>query len=189
MLRRLLLLGAPGVGKGTQAVRLVKKLGIPQISTGDMLRAAVAARTPIGREAKRYMDAGELVPDDVVIGVAEDRLRQPDTDRGFILDGFPRTTAQAEALDGILVRLGRRLERCVVLAVDEDALIERLRKRGEIEGRSDDSAETVRNRMQVFKQQTAPLIEYYRKQGILVELDGLGSVEEVGQRIDGALAA
>jgi adenylate kinase len=189
MRRRLLLLGAPGVGKGTQAIRLVEKLGIPQISTGDMLRAAVQAGTPIGRDAKAYMDRGELVPDEVVIGVAEARLGQADTARGFILDGFPRTTAQAEALDEILTRLGRRLERCVVLTVAEDALIERLRKRGEIEGRSDDSAETVRNRMRVFRQQTAPLIDYYRSQGIVVELDGLGSVEEVGKRIDGALAA
>jgi len=189
MLRRLLLLGAPGVGKGTQAVRLVRKLGIPQISTGDMLRAAVAAGTAIGREARGYMDRGELVPDAVVIGVAEARLQQPDTERGFILDGFPRTTEQARALDAILAKLGRSLERCIVLCVSEEALVERLRKRAEIEGRSDDNEESIRTRMQVYRQQTAPLIEYYRAQGILIELDGLGPVEEVAQAIDGVLAA
>lgn len=189
MLRRILLLGAPGVGKGTQAGRLVTRLGIPQISTGDMLRAAVAAGTPLGREAKGLMDRGELVPDSVVIAVAEARLQQPDTERGFILDGFPRTTEQALALDRILQKLGRRLDRCLVLSVDEDALIERLQKRARIEGRSDDTEEAIRNRMRVFRQQTAPLIEYYRAKGILVQLDGLGSVEEVAQRIDGALAA
>ncbi len=187
MLRRILLLGPPGVGKGTQAQRLVQKVGIPQISTGDMLRTAVADGTPVGRAAKAYMDRGDLVPDDVVIKVAEHRLRQPDAARGFVLDGFPRTRPQAEALDEILKRLDRPLECCLVLAVDEEALVERLRKRGTIEGRSDDSVETVRNRMRVFKQQTAPLIEYYRPHGILAEIDGLGSVEEVGKRIDEAL--
>jgi len=189
MLRRLLLLGAPGVGKGTQAVRLVRKLGIPQISTGDMLRAAVAAGTAIGREARGHMDRGELVPDAVVIGVAEARLQQPDTEHGFILDGFPRTTEQARALDAILVKLGRSLERCIVLCASEETLVERLRKRAEIEGRSDDNEASIRTRMQVYQQQTAPLIEYYRAQGILVELDGLGSVEQVAQAIDGVLAA
>ncbi len=189
MLRRLLLLGAPGVGKGTQAVRLVQKLGIPQISTGDMLRAAVAAGTPMGREAAAYMERGDLVPDAVVIGVAEARLQEPDTERGFILDGFPRTTEQAQALDVILSRLGRRLERCVVLSVREDTLVERLRRRAEIEGRSDDNEASIRTRMEVYRRQTAPLIEYYRAQGILVELDGMGSMDEVARRIDGALAA
>jgi adenylate kinase len=189
MARRILLLGAPGVGKGTQAVRLVRKLGIPQISTGDMLRAAVAEKSPIGLEAQAYMERGDLVPDEVVIGVAEERLRRADTEQGFILDGFPRTTAQARALDEILERLGRKLERCLVLDVDEAELLERLRKRAQLEGRKDDNVETVRARMVVFKEQTAPLIDYYRSQGILVELNGLGTVEEVAQRIDEALAA
>lgn len=189
MLRRLLLLGAPGVGKGTQAVRLVSRLGVPQISTGDMLRAAVAAGTDVGREARGYMDRGELVPDAVVIAVAEARLRQPDAERGFILDGFPRTAEQARALDAILVKLGRALERCVVLSVDEPALVERLRKRAELEGRSDDNEAAIRTRMQVYRKQTEPLIDYYRGRGILVELDGMGSVDEVAARIEGALAA
>lgn len=188
MHRRLLLLGAPGVGKGTQAALLVRRLGVPQISTGDILRATVAAGTSIGREAKGYMDRGELVPDSVVIGVTEARLRQPDTEAGFILDGFPRTAEQARALDEMLARLGRRLDRCVVLSVDEDSLIERLRKRAEIEGRSDDNEESIRTRMQVYRKQTEPLIEYYRGRGILAELDGLGTVDEVARRIDEALA-
>ena len=189
MLRRLLLLGAPGVGKGTQAARLVARLGVPQISTGDMLRAAVAAGTAVGREARGYMDRGELVPDAVVIAVAEERLRQPDTERGFILDGFPRTAEQARALDAILARLGRRLDRCVVLSVGEQMLVDRLRKRAELEGRSDDNEASIRTRMEVYRRQTEPLIDYYRERGILVELDGLGTVDEVATRIEGAIAA
>ncbi len=189
MYRRILLLGAPGVGKGTQAALLVRRLGVPQISTGDMLRAAVAAGTPIGREAQGYMDRGELVPDSVVIGVTEARLREADTEAGFILDGFPRTAEQARALDTMLAKLGRRLDRCIVLNVTEDALIERLRKRSELEGRSDDNEESIRTRMQVYRKQTEPLIAYYQERGILVELDGLGAVDAVARRIDEALAA
>jgi adenylate kinase len=187
--RRLLLLGPPGAGKGTQAERLVKTLGIPQISTGDMLRAAVKAGTPIGREAKGYMDRGELVPDAVVIGVAEERLRQPDAKRGFILDGFPRTAGQAEALDGMLAKLGVSLERCVALDVDEEELVQRLTRRAQIEGRADDNEQTIRNRMRVYREQTQPLIDYYRGRGVLRELDGEGSVDEVAARIEGALAS
>jgi len=186
--RRLLLLGPPGAGKGTQAERLVKRLGIPQISTGDMLRAAVRAGTPVGKQAQGYMERGDLVPDAVVIGVAEERMRQPDAQRGFILDGFPRTAAQAEALDGMLARLGVSLERCVALGVDEDELVARLLKRAEIEGRSDDNEETIRTRMRVYREQTQPLADYYRARGVLREIDGLGTVEAVAARIDGALA-
>jgi adenylate kinase len=187
--RRLLLLGPPGAGKGTQAERLVADLGIPQISTGDMLRAAVQAGTPVGRDAKGYMDRGELVPDAVVIGVAEERLRQPDARRGFILDGFPRTAAQAEALDGMLAGLGVSLERCVALRVDEDELVTRLLKRAAIEGRSDDTEETIRNRMRVYREQTAPLVDYYRRRGVLREVEGLGAIDEVAARIEEALEA
>ena len=186
--RRMLLLGPPGAGKGTQALRLVAKLGIPQISTGDMLRGAVAAGTKIGRQAQAYMDRGELVPDSVVIGVAEERLSQSDAESGFVLDGFPRTAAQAEALDALLERMGTKLERCVALVVDEDSLVTRLLGRAQIEGRSDDSEDTIRTRMSVYHEQTAPLIDYYRKQGILAEVDGLGSVEEVAKRIEEALS-
>jgi adenylate kinase len=152
---RLLLLGPPGAGKGTQAERLVRTFGIPQISTGDMLRAAVKAGTEVGRQAQAYMDRGDLVPDEVVIGVAEERLRQPDAAKGFILDGFPRTAAQAEALDAMLGRLGVKLERCIALRVDEDELVERLTRRSAIEGRSDDNEETIRNRMKVYREKHA----------------------------------
>ena len=180
---RLLLLGPPGAGKGTQAKLLVEKLSIPQISTGDMLRAAVAAGTEVGRKAKETMDRGDLVSDEIVIAVADERLAQDDARKGFILDGFPRTTPQAEALDGILSRLGTPLERCVALVVDEDELVGRLLKRAEIEGRADDNEESIRNRMQVYRQETAPLVSYYREKGLLAEVDALGTVEEVQARI------
>ena len=186
--RRMLLLGPPGAGKGTQALRVVAKLGIPQIATGDMLRGAVAAGTGVGRQAQAYMDRGELVPDAVVIGVAEERLSQADAESGFVLDGFPRTAAQAEALDVLLERMGTNLERCVAFVVDEDSLVARLLERAQIEGRSDDSEETIRTRMSVYRAQTAPLADYYRKRGILVEVDGLGSIEEVAKRIEEALS-
>jgi adenylate kinase len=184
----MLLLGPPGAGKGTQALRLAANFGIPQISTGDMLRGAVAAGTDIGRKAQAYMDRGELVPDAVVIGVAEERLSQADAESGFVLDGFPRTAAQAEALDALLERMGTNLERCVALVVDEDALVARLLGRAKIEGRIDDSEETIRTRMSVYRAQTAPLVDYYRKRGVLAEVDGLGSIEEVAKRIEEALS-
>jgi adenylate kinase len=185
--RRLLLLGPPGVGKGTQAQRLIDRLGIPQISTGDMLRRAVAAGTEVGREARGYMDRGELVPDDVVIGVARERLQQEDARKGFILDGFPRTVAQARALDGLLGDLGVRLERCVALTAHEDELVQRLLLRAEKEGRADDNEETIRRRMKVYADQTAPLVAHYREHGILAEVDGMGSVDEVARRIREAI--
>ena len=156
---RLLFLGAPGAGKGTQAKTLVERLGIPQISTGDMLRAAVAAGTEVGKLAQRYMERGDLVPDEVVIGVARERLSEPDCEPGFILDGFPRTRAQAEALDKILEEMGTPLEACVTLEVPEDELVGRLLKRAELEGRSDDNEETVRTRMHVYRDQTEPLVD------------------------------
>jgi len=186
--RRMLLLGPPGAGKGTQALRLVEKLGIPQIATGDMLRGAVAAGTDVGELAQGFMDRGELVPDAVVIGVAEERLSQADAESGFVLDGFPRTVAQAEALDTLLGRMGTELERCVAIVVDEDELVARLLKRREIEGRSDDNEESIRTRMVAYRDQTAPLIDYYRTRGILAEVDGLGTIEEVAKRIEEALS-
>jgi adenylate kinase len=185
--RRILLLGPPGAGKGTQAAILVERLGIPQISTGDMLRAAVRAGTPVGREARAYMERGDLVPDDVVIGVAEERLDQPDARRGFVLDGFPRTTGQARALDRLLERLDVSLERCLALEVDDDALVGRLLRRKAIEGRDDDSEAVIRNRMQVYRAETEPLLAYYRNCGVLTEVDGKGSVDEVAKRIEEAL--
>jgi adenylate kinase len=185
--RRLLLLGPPGAGKGTQAQLLVERLGIPQVSTGDMLRAAVAAGSEVGRQAKSYMDAGKLVPDAVVIGVAEERLGRPDAKKGFILDGFPRTAAQAEALDRMLPKLGCELERCVALTVDEDELVKRLLRRAALEGRSDDNEASIRTRMHEYREKTEPLIAYYRKRDALREVNGLGEIEEVARRIAQAL--
>ena len=185
--RRLLLLGPPGAGKGTQARFLIEDLGIPQISTGDMLRAAVAADTPVGREAKGFMERGELVPDEVVIGVARERLAQADCKDGFILDGFPRTAAQAEALDRILEDLGFALERCIALMADADELVKRLLSRAEKEGRADDNEATIRTRMSVYEEQTRPLLAHYRRQGVLREVDGEGGIEEIAGRIREAI--
>lgn len=186
--RRLLLLGPPGAGKGTQALRLVERLGIPQISTGEMLRAAVAAGTEVGRRAEAIMERGDLVPDEIVIGVAEERLAQDDAQRGFVLDGFPRTRGQAKALDALLERLGTPLERCVALWVEEDEIVKRLLKRAQIEGRSDDNESAIRHRIGVYFKQTEPLIAHYEAHGVLRKVDGLGGVEEVAKRIDEALA-
>lgn len=184
---RILLLGAPGAGKGTQAAALVERLGILHISTGEMLRKAVADKTEVGLEAKAVMDAGKLVSDEIVIAIAEERLSQPDTEKGFVLDGFPRTCAQAEALDGTLSRLGTPLARCVAVTVDTEAMVQRLLKRAELEGRADDNEETIRERMRVYDAQTAPLLEYYGGKGILSEVDGMGTVEEVSARIESVL--
>jgi adenylate kinase len=186
--RRLLMLGPPGAGKGTQAQRLMKKLGIPQISTGDMLRDAVAAKTDVGMRAHAVMTRGDLVSDDIVIAVAEQRLAAPDARRGFILDGFPRTPGQADALDAMLARLGTPLECCIALSLDEDEIVRRLLKRAAIEGRSDDNEETVRKRLKIYYAQTEPLLEHYARQGIVRAVDGSASVDEVAKRIEEALA-
>ena len=185
---RLLMLGPPGVGKGTQAQRLVEKLGVPQISTGMMLRDAVAAKTAVGLQALAVMARGDLVSDDIVIAVAEQRLAAPDARRGFILDGFPRTPVQAAALDAMLDRLGTPLERCIALTVDEDEIVRRLFRRAEIEGRSDDSEETVRKRLKIYQAQTEPLIAHYSAQGIVRAVDGAASIDEVAKRIEEALS-
>ncbi len=185
---RIVILGSPGAGKGTQAATLIESRGIPHISTGDMLRAAVKAGTPVGRQAKVVMDSGELVSDEIVIGIAEERLSQPDAKDGFLLDGFPRTMAQAHALDALLERLGTTLDSCLCLTVDNEAVIQRLRKRAEIEGRADDNEETIRERLLVYDSETAPLVEFYRNRALLTEVSGMGTVDEVEKRIQEALA-
>jgi adenylate kinase len=153
-----------------------------------MLRAAVKAGTPVGLKAKAVMDAGELVSDEIVIGIAEERLSEPDAKAGFLLDGFPRTLAQADALEGLLSRLGVDLDCCLALTVDNEAVVQRLLKRAEIEGRADDNEQTIRERMRVYDAETAPLVEFYKDRDQLVEVSGMGSVEEVGQRVRAALA-
>lgn len=185
--RRIVLLGPPGAGKGTQASAIVASQGVPHVSTGDMLRAAVKAGTPIGLKAKAVMEAGELVSDEIVIGIAEERLSQPDAREGFLLDGFPRTLAQAEALEALLAKLGKPLDCCLALTVDNEAVVQRLLKRARIEGRADDNEATIRERMRVYDRQTAPLLSFYRSRSLLREVDGMGTVEEVGQRIREAL--
>jgi adenylate kinase len=195
----LILLGAPGAGKGTQASRIVADYGIPHISTGDILRGAVAGGTQLGLEAKKYMDAGELVPDSVVIGIVKDRLQEPDTVKGFLMDGFPRTIPQAEALDKALDDLDRAVTKVIVLLVDEDLILKRLTGRrvcrlcqtpfhvdfhkpategvcdacgGELYQREDDTEATVRNRLEVYRKQTEPLVEYYDGAGVVARIDG-----------------
>ncbi|MDG2335463.1 MAG: adenylate kinase [Myxococcota bacterium] len=183
----IVLLGAPGAGKGTQAARLMETLAIPHISTGDMLRAAVAAGTPVGLKAKAVMDAGQLVSDEIVIGIAGERLAESDAQKGFILDGFPRTLAQAKALNELLESMGSGLDCCLALTVDTEAVVERLLKRAEIEGRADDNEETIRERMRVYEAQTAPLLDYYGGQSLLREVSGMGGVDEVFKALLGTL--
>jgi adenylate kinase len=188
---RLILLGPPGAGKGTQAKLLVARHGIVQLSTGDMLRAAAAAGTPVGLRAKAIMDRGELVPDDVMVEIIAERIARPDCARGFILDGFPRTIAQAEALEELLEKRGIRLDAVVEISVDEQILFERIEGRARETGgaRADDNAETLRKRLSVYRAQTAPLIDFYRRKGRLRTVDGMKTVEEVAAAIDGALRA
>ena len=202
----IMLLGAPGAGKGTQAAKLIETYGLAHISTGDILRASVANQTPLGMTAKGYMDKGELVPDLVVIGLVKARLQEPDTEKGFILDGFPRTVGQADALGRAMEELGKKLDAVISIDVDKQALIERLTARrtckdcgaifnvisqpetasgvcpscgGELYQRDDDTVETVSNRLNVYEKSTAPLIAYYRDKGILYSIDGNRSPDEV----------
>jgi len=213
---RLILVGSPGAGKGTQAEILTKKLAIPHISTGDMFRKALKEQTPLGMEAKKYMDAGKLVPDSVTIGLVKERLAQPDCQAGFLLDGFPRTVPQADALEETLQELGVKLDGVINIDVDRQELLDRLTGRrvcsvcgatyhvssnpskagdkcekcqGELIQRSDDTEATVSNRLNVYDEQTAPLVEYYQKKGLLLNINGSRPVEEVAQQILKALGS
>ncbi|WP_411833958.1 adenylate kinase [Pseudoxanthomonas mexicana] len=180
---RLVLLGPPGSGKGTQAARLKDYLGVPHISTGDLLRAEVAAGTPLGLQAREVMARGDLVSDEILLGMLKDRFSRDDTRPGFILDGYPRNLAQAAALGELLASLGQKFDAAVQLAVDNEKIIERLAGRAKAEGRADDSPESVRHRLNVYDQQTAPVIAFYREQGQLSVVDGVGSLDEVFGRI------
>lgn len=184
---RIVIMGAPGSGKGTQAALIVKELDLDHISTGDLLRAAVAAGTELGKRAKEVMDRGELVSDEIVLGLLEERLLQENTRNGFILDGYPRNIAQAQALDGLLERIGQPVEEALQIDVDEEQVVTRIAKRAALEGRSDDTEETVRNRLRIYAEQTAPVVDFYAQKGILSRVLGDGSIEEVFQRIRGVL--
>ena len=191
---RVILLGPPGAGKGTQAQRLIAKHGIVQLSTGDMLRTAVAAGTPVGLRAKSIMERGELVPDDVVVAIIADRIDQPDAKRGFVLDGFPRTVPQAEALDRLLAERGLKLDAVIELKVDEGILLQRIEKRiadmtarGE-KIRSDDNPEVLKGRLFAYREQTAPLVGYYASKGLLERVDGMAAVDDVSAQISRILA-
>ena len=179
----LILLGPPGAGKGTQGHRLSERYNIPEISTGDILRSAVHKGTPLGREAKSYMDRGALAPDEVMIGIVRERLAQDDTERGFILDGFPRTVAQAEALSRLSEEQQRPIEHVISIEVPQEELRQRLTGRRQLEGRHDDTDEAIRHRLEVYERETAPLIDYYRCQGLLRCIVGVGTMDEIFQHI------
>jgi len=185
---RMILLGPPGAGKGTQAARLAERAGAPHIATGDIFRANVAQGTRLGRRAKRYMHRGDLVPDEVVIAMVMDRLAEPDCADGFLLDGFPRTVAQAEALDRRLAELETPLAAALNFEVTEEELFRRLAGRSAALHRSDDTEQTIRHRLEVFAVKTRPLIDYYRHRGLLARVDAVGAIERVAARIDAALA-
>jgi len=191
---RLIFLGPPGAGKGTQAARIVAKHGIPQLSTGDMLRAAVAAGTPIGVKAKAVMDSGALVSDEIVIGIVADRIEEPDAKKGFILDGFPRTLAQAEALDAMLASKGLKLDRVLELKVDQSKLVERIVKRADEAKaagqpvRKDDDPEVFKTRLEAYNRDTAVVAPYYAKRGQVIDIDGMQPIDAVTAAIETALA-
>jgi adenylate kinase len=184
---RLILMGPPGAGKGTQAKFIAAHFGIPAISTGDIFRANVSRGTPLGLEAKKYMDAGEYVPDEVTNLMVRNRIDEDDASPGFLLDGYPRTLAQVEELDGMIRFTGHKLDAVVVLTADQDELVARLLQRAHVEGRADDTEDVIRRRQEVYLEQTEPLIGVYRERGILVEVDGMGEVDDVTARIFEAL--
>lgn len=180
---RLVFIGPPGAGKGTQAERMIDAYGLAHLSTGDMLRAARDAQTDVGREAEKYMSAGQLVPDEIIVAIIRERLAEPDCQGGYLLDGFPRTIAQAEALDKMLAEQGTPLDAVLELQVPEEQLFERLAGRG----RADDQPDVIRQRLVAYRQQTEPLLEYYGQRGLLQTVDGLGSIEEIFGRVRAVL--
>lgn len=180
-------MGPPGAGKGTQARFVAERYGIPAISTGDIFRANVSEGTELGVKAKQYMDAGEYVPDEVTNQMVRNRIDEDDAAAGFLLDGYPRTLAQVEELDGMIAHTGHKLDAVVVLTVDDEELIARLLQRARIEGRADDTEEVIRRRQEIYNEETAPLIDVYRDRGLLIEVDGRGEVPEVTERIFAAL--
>lgn len=189
MSARLLLIGPPGAGKGTQAQRLSAALAVPAISTGDIFRAHLRDETPLGKQAKAYMDAGDNVPDSLTNDLVRDRLSRADAGEGFLLDGYPRTIDQVRALDELLAESGHAMDAVVELVADPDVVVERLKKRALEQGRADDDEAVVRHRLEVYAQQTAPLIGVYAERGLLAKVDGIGEIAEVTERIEAALAA
>jgi adenylate kinase len=184
---RLILMGPPGAGKGTQAKVVAEHFGIPAISTGDIFRANVSQGTPLGKKAQEYMDAGEYVPDEVTNLMVRARIDEPDAEPGFLLDGYPRTLSQVEELDGMIAFTGHRLDAVVVLTVDPEEIVQRLVQRAEVESRADDTEDVIRRRQEVYLEQTEPLIGVYRERGIVCEIDGMGEVDDVTKRIFEAL--
>lgn len=184
---RLIILGPPGAGKGTQAAKIAEKFGIPAISTGDIFRANIKNETPLGLQVKEVLASGGYVTDDITNAIVRDRLFEDDAEQGFLLDGFPRTAAQVETLDAILAEHGHELEAVLELTVDDEAVVQRLLKRAEIEGRADDTEEVIRERQAIYRRETAPLTEVYSTRGLLVQVDGMGSVDDVFTRISEAL--
>jgi adenylate kinase len=182
--RNIVFFGPPGAGKGTQAVRLKEFLGVPHISTGDMFRENIRGGTELGKTAQRYSDAGELVPDEVTIAMVTERLDRPDVAAGFLLDGFPRSVGQAHALDDMLARTGRGIDTVVNISIPDAEIRDRLRKRADIEGRADDADPAViGNRIETYKRQSEPCLAYYRPRGIVADVDGIGSIDEITRRI------
>ena len=186
---RIVLMGPPGAGKGTQAVKIAESLQVPHISTGEIFRANLAAGTPLGMEAKRYMEAGEYVPDEVTNSMVAARLAETDAANGFILDGYPRTLAQVDELDGILTGLNTKLDKVVEITANVDEVVARLLNRAKEQGRADDTEEVIRRRQEVYAEQTEPLISLYRERDLLIEVDGMGDIDEVTDRIMAALEA
>lgn len=183
----LILLGPPGSGKGTQGKLLAERLGVPKIATGDLIRAAMRDGTPLGTQAKGYYDRGLLVPDEIILGLIEEVLASPEARQGVVMDGFPRTTAQGEAVDRLLAERGTQVDRVLNFEVPEDELVRRMLDRAQQEGRSDDTPETIRKRLTVYREQTAPLVVYYRGRGLVTDVDAVGPIETVAQRVREAL--